>query len=177
MTEIAPADLLALMQGRRSVRAFRPDPVPEAVEHRLLQALIAAPSAGNVQPWVVVRVRGAGPRQALAAAAFGQGFIAEAPLVLVVGADLRAARESYAERGETLYALQDTAAAVQNLLLMAHACGLGACWIGAFDEAEVARLAGLEPGVRPVALIPVGVPAEQPLPPPRRAVEEVSHVR
>jgi nitroreductase len=169
--------LLELMASRRSVRHFRPDPLPADVETALQQAMLSAPSAGNVQPWWFLRVRTPELRQALARAALNQSFLAEAPLVVVACADLALARESYGGRGVELYALQDTAAAVQSLLLAAHAAGLGACWIGAFAEREGSRLLGIGPDVRPVALVPVGSPAEWPVSPGRRPVEEVSNVR
>ena len=76
-----------------------------------------------------------------------------------------------------LYCLQDVAAAVQNLLLLAHADGLGACWVGAFRERDVARVLTLPRHLRPVALVAVGVPAESPAPPQRRPPAEVTSRR
>jgi nitroreductase len=166
--------LLELMRARRSVRRLSADPIDETTERRLLEAARAAPSAGNAQPWAFVRVRDAALREAVARAAYGQRFVAEAPLLVVVCADLEQAERAYGTRGRELYCLQDTAAAAQNLLLCAHACGLGACWIGAFREAELAALLGLRPVLRPVALLAIGWPAEQPGPPGRRPLEEIS---
>jgi nitroreductase len=83
---------------------------------------VRAPSAGNVQPWHFYAVRDAHLRQALAAAAFGQSFVAQAPLVIVVCADADRSATRYGDRGRTLYCFQDTAAAITN---MPHRRGLG----------------------------------------------------
>ncbi|MCD5408798.1 nitroreductase family protein [Candidatus Bipolaricaulota bacterium] len=166
------------IKGRRSVRRFDPqqDVSPELV-NRLLEAARWAPSAGNAQPWRFVVVRSPELKEKLAQAALGQRFLAQAPVVIVVCADLARTRDAYGHRGETLYCLQDTAAAIQNIHLAATELGLGTCWVGAFDESEVARLLALPPGFRPVALVPVGYPAEAPAPRPRRPLSEVVEYR
>jgi len=162
-----------LIQSRRSIRAFHPDEVPEKLLTKILTAAIWAPTGGNVQPWHFYLVRSQLGREQLAAAALNQGFISQAPAVIVVCADLDLARRSYKQRGITLYCIQDTAAATQNMLLAAHALGLGACWVGAFAEDQVARLLALPPNHRPVALVAIGRPAERPAPPGRRRLLEV----
>lgn len=144
---------------RRSIRRFQDRPVKREQLEKLLEAARWAPSAGNLQPWVFVVVTAADARAALAAAAFGQRFVAEAPAVIGVAA-APPEDSPYGLRGRELYCLQDTAAAVQNVLLAAHAMGLGACWVGAFDDGAVARALDLRRGERPVALVPVGVPAQ-----------------
>jgi nitroreductase len=68
----------------------------------------------------------------------------------------------YGYRGKTLYCIQDTAAATQNILLTAYSLGLGTCWIGAFNEDEAKRALNAPEGIRPVAIIPVGYPDETP---------------
>jgi len=151
-------DVFEAVFKRRSVRSFKKAPVTAGQIERLLDAARWAPSAGNLQPWVFVVVTAARTREALAAAAYGQGFLAEAPVVIAV-ATKPPARTPYGERGAQLYCLQDTAAAVENILLAAHALGLGACWVGAFDDGAVAQALELGPDERPVALVPVGEPA------------------
>jgi nitroreductase len=145
---------------RRSIRKFTTDGVSRERLEKLLEAARWAPSAGNLQPWVFVAVTSADVRAALAAAAFGQEFVAEAPAVIaVVAAPPPDSR--YGRRGRDLYCLQDTAAAVQNILLTACEMGLGTCWVGAFDEEAAARALNLRANERPVALVPVGVPARE----------------
>jgi len=162
-----------LFRRRFSCRSFTADPVPRATIEGLLDAARWAPSGGNLQPWRFVVATAAGRRRELAAAALGQGFVAQAPVVIVVCAVPEESGRHYGDRGRHLYAVQDTAAAAENLLLAATRAGLGACWVGAFDEDRVRRVLGLAPGWRPVALIPVGRPAEVPGRRSRRPLGEV----
>jgi len=160
------------IRQRRSVRSFRPEEVPVELLTSLLQAACLAPSAGNLQPWRFYVVRAPNVKRALARAA-RQAFVAQAPVVIVVCAMLEQSASVYGDRGRYLYCLQDTAAALENLLLAAAATGLGACWVGAFVEEEASRALGLSGGIRPVALVPLGYAAENPPPVPRRALDEV----
>ena len=169
--------LLEALRARRSVRKFTGEPLPPGTEQKLITALRWAPSAGNAQPWHFVLVHDEDTKRRIPLAALSQQFIAEAPLVVVACVDEGRAYQAYGKRGVLLYSLQDVAAALQNLLLTAHALGLGACWIGAFDERAVAELLELPEHVRPVALVPVGVPAENPTAPSRRPADEVTSTR
>jgi nitroreductase len=177
MSQLPVEKLSQLLETRRSVRRFEPEALPPQTGQRLVSAAITAPTAGNVQPWHFVLVEARALRERLCEAALSQSQVAEAPLVVVVCVDLERTRRSYGRRGETLYALQDTAAATQNMLLMAHAMGLGSCWVGAFDERRAAQAIDLDPRFRPVALVPVGIPAEKPAGPGRRSVGEISEKR
>ena len=159
-------DILRIIRERRSIRAFQDRPLSEALLDELVEALRWAPSAGNLQSRFFYFVLEPGLRQRLAEAALAQEFVAEAPLVVVACADRRIARR-YGRRGTELYMLQDVATSLQNLLLVAHARGLGAVWVGAFEEERVRDLLEIPEPLRPVALVPVGYPAERPPAPPR----------
>jgi nitroreductase len=162
-----------LFTARFSCRSFRPHPVPRATLERLLEAARWAPSAGGLEPWRFVVVTDPSARGRLAAAAQRQGFVADAPAVFVVCAVPEESARRYGERGRSLYCLQDTAAATENLMLAAAAEGLGSCWVGAFDEVGAARALDLPAGWRPVALVPVGEPAGAPPRRTRRTLDEV----
>ncbi len=166
-------DVIAAILERRSIRKFKNDPVPRATVGRLIDAARWAPSAGNVQPWQFYVIYNEHKKTELAAAAFGQVFVREAPVVIVVCIRPEMSGARYRERGRNLYAIQDSAAAVQNILLAACGYGLGTCWVGAFDETLVIDALELPGGVWPVALIPVGYAAEDNRPPSRRPVEEI----
>lgn len=166
-------DMLEVIQSRRAVRRYAPDPVSDEQLEPLLEAMRWAPSAGNAQPWRVKVVRDAETKGKLAGAALGQRFVAEAPVALVIAVHLDEAHRAYGQRGVDLYCLQDTGTAVQNLMLAAHAAGLGTCWVGAFRESEVAAALGLPRHLRPVAIIPLGVPAEAPAAPRRKPLSEL----
>lgn len=167
-------DALDAIRERFSCRAYRSRSLSREQLSAVIDAARWAPSAGNLQPWRFVVVLAEEARSLLARAAFGQAFVAAAPAVVVVCAVPSDSARVYRTRGIELYCLQDTAAAIQNLLLAATAVGLGGCWVGAFDEVAVARALDLAPGWRPVAVVPVGYPAEQPRRRTRRPAEEVT---
>ena len=145
------------IQKRRSIRAYKTQDVPQEVVDKLIEAASYAPSAGNVQPWNFVVARKPETKKKLAQAAH-QDFIEEAPVVIVVCANEQRAEQGYGFRGKTLYCIQDTAAATQNILLTAHSLGLGTCWIGAFNEEQARKAVNAPEEIRPVAMIPVGYP-------------------
>lgn len=167
-------DVYEAIYGRRSIRSFEKKGVPMGLVERLLAAACQAPTAGNLQPWRFYVVRGSDLKEKLVGAALGQRFVAEAPVVIVVCADLNVASWGYGERGRSLYALQDTAAAIENLLLAAYTEGLGACWVGAFNESEASQALNLPAHLRPVALIPLGYPSRVGKKPSRQGVGEVT---
>ncbi len=153
-------DFWHVVNTRYSVRGFDPDvDVPPDQVERLLDAALQAPSAGNRQPWHFYVVRNLALRRGLASAAFGQTFVAQAPVVIVVCANAPQSAARYGTRGYELYCLQDTAAAAEHILLGAVAMGLGSCWVGAFDEGQAARLLRIPAHLRPVAILPLGKPA------------------
>lgn len=164
----------AIME-RRSIRAFQSDPVSEEIVKKLVELGNMAPSAGNLQAREFIVVRDGKRREALAAAALGQSFVSEAPVCIVVCANYQRITH-YGARGRDLYVYHDTGAAVQNMLLAAHAIGLGTVWVGAFKEDPVRRLLRLPEHVRPVALVPVGYPAEHPQMVSRRGLLDVLHM-
>jgi nitroreductase len=169
-------DVFEAIKGRRSIRKFKREPVEDEDMRKILDAGRFAPSAGNCQSSELVVVKEPSLRRRLATAALDQTFIAEAPVVIVVCANLPRTSRRYGRRGQELYCLQDTAAATQNILLAAYSLGYGTCWIGAFDEGAVAGVIQVPSGVRPVVIIPLGRPVENPSPPQRRPLDDVVHI-
>jgi nitroreductase len=141
---------------RQSCRNYMPDALKEGDLEQLMEALRWAPSAGNCQPWHFYVVTRQAKKDELALAAYGQSFIADAPVVFVICADADESAGVYGRRGKNLYCLQDTAAAAENLLLAVTALDYGSCWIGAFDEAEAASALRIPKSLRPVAIVHVG---------------------
>jgi nitroreductase len=166
-------EVFETIKTRRSVRAYLPENIPDKVIASVLEAAIWAPTAGNAQPWYFYVLRDEYLKQKLAEAALSQSFIALAPVVIIVCADLERAQSSYGKRGMELYCIQDSAAAVQNMLLCVHALGLGACWVGAFDERAASELLDLPRHHRPVAMVPIGRPGAVTRNPGRRPLHEV----
>lgn len=168
--------VLELIKKRRSIRSYKPDQIPEKVIDELVEALIWAPSAGNLQSRKFYFIFNEKIKKYLAEAALGQNFITNTPLVVVGCTDDKIAWR-YGERGKNLYSICDVAASIQNMMLAAEEEELGSCWIGAFDEEEVAKILNLPKNLRPIVIVPVGYPAEKPLPPGRvsksQAIKEI----
>lgn len=168
-------DVFESIKTRRSTRRYKPENVSEDQVEKLLEAAIMAPSGGNMQPWDFTIIRDENQKKALARAALGQSFIATAPVVIVVCANKPRTARRYGDRGAEFYSLQDTAAATQNILLAATAMGLAGCWVGAFNDDAVSNVLGLPKNIRPVVILPIGVPGESPRMPPRIPLKEILH--
>jgi nitroreductase len=169
-----PGCLGGLLARRRMIRRFRPEPVSEAAIERILDAATRAPSAGHTEPWSFVVVRSPETRRRLARAALDQAFVAEAPVVVVPCIEADRSRGRYGIRGDR-YGSIDVSFASMLLLLAVVEEGLGACFVGAFRDEEVARILALPASVQPLAVIPIGVPAERPPRLRRRPRRETIH--
>jgi nitroreductase len=165
-------DFSQVLRDRRSVRRYESRPVPKEIISKLIDAAESAPSAGNLRARKYVAVTRKETARALAIAAYGQSQVENAPLLIVVCADVDRSSSRYGDRG-SLYAIQDADAAIMCLLLAAHGMGIGACWNGAFDDQIVREALSLEEHILPVAIITVGWPAERPRTPSRRRMEEM----
>jgi nitroreductase len=168
-------DVFEAILNRRSIRAFKSDPIPADLLDKILEAARWAPSAGNCQARDFILVTDSEGKRDLCKATLGQDFIEKAPLDLVVCANEERSARRYGARGRDLYCVLDAAASVQNILLAVHALGLGACWIEAFNDAMVANVLNIPKGVRPIAIIPIGYPAEKPWATPRKRLEDLVH--
>jgi nitroreductase len=171
-------DIFETIRQRRCIRSYTEEEVTEEEIKTLLEAAIRAPSACNRQTWRFVIVRKPETIEAFYRAASystqHQTFIKKAPVVIVVCADLGPyKRTPYRERGESLFVLQDTSAAIENLLLAACALNLGACWVGLIDEEIIKQTLHVPEGIRPVALIPIGHTKSKAKPTKRKPLEDV----
>jgi len=165
-------EFVEVLTHRRSVRAYKPQPVEENKLKQLFEAANMAPSAGNLQAYNVQVVRDQAKKDALAKAAHGQGFIAQAPVCLVFSADPKRSATKYGKRGTELYSVQDATIAGAFAMLAAVNLGLATVWVGDFDEKKVQQVLGLK-SAHPVAMFSLGYAAEQPEASPRRAIEEI----
>jgi len=95
-------------------------------------------------------------------------------VVIVVSVDPRPCSARYGDRGERLYAIQDTSAAIEHLLLATVDRGLASCWIGAFDTDAVRDALGIQFPIEPIAILPIGYSAESAGRPARRPLAEVT---
>ena len=169
-------EILKAVKERRSIRNFQTKEVPDDAVDKLIEAIIWAPSAGNLQSRKFYFIKDTVLKQQLAQAAFGQNFIAEAPLTIVACTDNKISKR-YGDRGTHLYSIQDASASIMNLMLVAHELGLGTVWVGAFDEWRVFEILQMPDNLRPVAIIPVGYPAKIPSAPRRVSKNEAVKIR
>lgn len=179
-------DLMELLETRRSVRRFKPDPVPDDLIRRCVEAARIAPSAENAQPWRFLAVRDPEVREKLAQAAFGgiyrfTRWASEAPVLLAISARLDfLANRIGAHLQGTQYYLLDLGIAGEHLMLRAVELGLAGCWIGWFDAKRAHKALGLPRNLRLTALMALGYPdASAPPKPPkkRRTMEEILEFR
>jgi len=157
---------------RRSVRGYSGVPVDPEALNRILRAASRAPSAGNLQAYRIFVVEAPAKRKALAEAAEGQEFVAQAPVDLVFFAEPTRSAGKYGPRGASLYAVQDATIAAAFAMLAATDEGLSSVWVGAFDEPAVQVICGGTP-LRPVAIVPMGHGTEVPPETPRRDLREL----
>lgn len=196
-------NVLEAIKARRSIRKFKPDPVPDELINELLEAARLAPSGSNLQPWRFVVVKSAEAREKLNSAT-PLTFVSKAPVVLVCCVDktvlnnveLRARElkeagaflgtelenvklDGYAKRrpqDETTmmaYLGLNAAIAIDHITLRAVDLGLGSCWVMMFDQQKAKEALQLEDNYNVVALLPVGYPDQNPAPRPRILLDEI----
>jgi nitroreductase len=146
-------DALEAIRNRRSIRRYLKKTVPDDQLMKVLEAGRWAPSAHNSQPRKFIVVRDEKTRRELAQAATYGSFLAEAPVAIAVVIDSSSSN----------HPVEDGAAATQNMLLAAHAVGLGSCWIGAYGsgyEAKAKQILGIPDDKRLQSLISLGYGAD-----------------
>ncbi len=169
-------EFFEVLKKRHSVRNYLDKPVEEEKLTRILEAANSAPSAGNRQAYEIFLIKYPEKRKQLAnTSLIGQNFIAEAPVILVFCSNPSRSSSRYSKRGEQLYSLQDANIAASYAQLSATALGLSTVWVGAFDDKEVLKVLGNPEGLIPVAILPVGYPAEKPHTTSRRKLEDLVH--
>lgn len=168
-------DFFEVVKVRRSIRSFSDAEVEAYKLQQILEAANQSPSAGNLQAYEIYLVTQLHRRRELARAALQQDFLATAPIVLVFAAHPARSEPRYKERGVRLYALQDATIACCFAMLAVTALGLATVWVGAFSEDAVRKVIGASPGIVPVAMLPVGYAAEEPVATSRRSLDQLVH--
>ena len=165
------------IKGRRSVRSYRPDPIPEETVHALLEVVRWSPSWANTQCWEVIVVRDAEVKKLLAETLSSTNparkGIMQAPITLALVAIEGKAGffkgEAATDKGD--WYMFDCGIAIQNLCLAAHAEGLGTVIVGAFDAAKAAEVLQVPSDRAVVAMTPLGFAETTPSPPKRKEME------
>lgn len=148
---------MEVIKRRRSIRGYRPDPVPEDILNQILKAARLAPSGGNRQPWHFIIVKDPETKRRLGMSSWA----VEAPIVLI---------------GCTEGSAIDISIAFEHIVLAATNFGLGTCWMGRWGyDAEIKKALRIPEHIRVLAVTPVGYPAEEPEPKPRKSLSEITH--
>mgnify|MGYP000061758137 FL=1 len=156
---------------RRSIRKYTDEDVTDEQIDKILQAAYWAPRVNERWVFIVVRDKNVHDILSKPAPDRVQEHIANAKVNIVVCIDLREA----GPRDRELYAMQEASGAIENMLLTIHDLGLGACWNADFDEEKVKEALNIPDGVKVIAIISIGHPAEQGKGIRRKKLEEVVH--
>jgi len=184
--------VMEAIKKRRSIRKFKPDPVPEEVISLMLEAARLAPSGSNRQPWRFQVITDRTLREKIFnEATFGARHILEAPLMIVCGSELltyvkgnplappgseylMAENEEWENIKPFIPDAQmNTAIAVEHMVLAATATGLGTCWVQRIRPGQLAKILEWPRHIVVFALLLMGYPLEEPVPKPRLALEEI----
>ncbi len=197
-------DVREAIEKRRSIRKFKPDPIPEEKIRLLLESARLAPSGTNTQPWRFIIVKDNDTKKKLQEAAHNQRHIKSAPVIIVCCADLKAFKE-FPERVDELIesgalpertrevfipylkngmstvtkdalmiaAAANVAIAVEHIVLQAVEIGLGTCWVRWYEDNKVKEILDIPDHVEVMALLPVGIPDEDPAPRPRLSLDKI----
>lgn len=184
-------DVFTAMKERRSCRRFSPEAVDERLIEQILEAGNWAPSPANQQPWEFIVIRSAAIKDKV----FEEGelckrklfersgwkwldsyridFVKEAPVIIaVIGDPKKSGADMFLDEGTGRGYLEACSAVVQNMLLAAHALGLGSLWFTVFEGGSLRKTLGLDPGKDPIALVCIGKAAGGPAPAKRKDFRE-----
>lgn len=159
------------IKTRKSVRKYKPQPIPEDHLKQIMTAAQLAPSAGNKQPWRFILVKDPETKMKLGTIARNQTWISDAGVIVAALAMDKKSPEVY-ER----WAEKDVMTAVEHMVLAAWELGYGTCWIGAFNEDQVKELLKVPKEMAVINLLPIGVPDQIPEPRGRKSLEELFHL-
>ena len=162
-------DFTTLVESRYSVRSYKTDPIEESKLEKVLQAMRLAPTATHRQAFQFLVVHTKGREEELKRI-YRSDWFTQAPLV-VCACGIPA--ENWVRMDGKNYNDVDVAIAMDHLILAATNEGLGTCWIGAFDAQAAKEVLGLPEGVEPIALTPLGYPADEPRSKKRKALSEL----
>ena len=179
-------DILTAIKERRSCRNFSDEPIERETLEKILDAATWAPSPLNAQPWSFVVIAGSKVKNNIFAEAersreeaiqksgwgwlgkYSVEFLLSAPVIIAVAGDpKKSGVDQFMEGGAKAYE-HACAAAVQNMMLTAHAFGIGSVWFTLFDREKLRGILDLGPDKVPLALVCLGKAAADPAPTPRK---------
>lgn len=151
------------IRSRRSIRRYKDKQIPKDKLLTILEMARLAPSASNRQPWEFIIVQDKDTREKIAKGCKYGSFLSQCSAIIIGCGDVRVSSKWYA---------LDTFISMEHIALAAIEEGLGTCWIGAFDEAELIELLKIPKNLKVVALMALGVPDENPKPRSRKVLTD-----
>jgi len=159
---LSKTECFEVIKHRRSIRKYKPTPVPEELLNRILEAARIAPSATNRQPWHFIIVKNPEVKRKLDIPRWAK----EAPIIIVGCADPRISPRTH---------IIDTSIAFQHIILAATSLGLGSCWIGKLGaDQKIKEVLNIPPHIKVIAVTPIGFAAEKPPPKGRKHIGEIT---
>jgi nitroreductase len=157
-------DFDEVVKRRKMIREYDLDrqQIPDKILTKLIKNAYKAPSAGHTQVQEFIIVKDASTKKKLRKAAVNQEYVQNAPLLIVVCSNISRSVGRYGIRGREFYSIIDGAFASMIILLSAVNEGIGACFVGAFEDNKVSEILELPKDVRPIGIICIGYPAERP---------------
>lgn len=153
--------VLDKFKNRRSIRKFSTKPISWETIADIIEAGLNAPCAGNIQNYKILIIQNQEDKNEIAKIAFQQYWLAQAPVLLIVVRDNDRLIQLYPQEGE-IYAIQNCAALIENMLMYTHFCDLGACWVEAYDNEVLKEFLKIPTHMLIDAIIPIGYPLENP---------------
>ena len=169
-------DVFEAFRNRRSVRKYLDIPVEWDKVGSILEAGRLAPSSGNLQAWKFIVIRDLTKRKQVAEASAQQYWMEQAPVHIIIVGVFNKHQRFFGDRGKDLYVIQDCAMAAMQMMLAAHALGLGSCFVTAINEETMGEIILIRGGARPMGVLTIGYPAEAPKMPLRYRLENIAYL-
>lgn len=166
-------DFEEVIRKRHSIKIYQKKDVPDEIINKIIELSNLSPSAGNLQARSIVIIRTEEKKIEIVNATKGQDWILKAPVILIIFANLKESEFRYDARGRNLYALQDATIFAAHLQLIATYFGLATRWVGQFYESKVNKVIGISKEKKPIAIITLGYPLEEPKIKPRKTIKEL----
>ena len=156
-------DFEDVLKKRKMVRKFRQNkPISDKITSKLIRNAHRAPSAGHTQVQEFIIVKDPSIKKKLRNGAVDQEYVEDAPVLIIVCSNTSRSVGRYGVRGRDFYSIVDGAFASMLILLTAVNEGIGACFVGAFDDIKVSKILEIPKQVRPIGILCVGYPDEEP---------------
>jgi nitroreductase len=165
-------DTLEAIRTRRSIRKYKSELVPDDSIEKILEAGRWAPSGSNLQPWRFVVIKNHTVLDMIRKVS--PGYLGATPMAIAICSDKATAHARGGRLGRDYLTIADCSMAAENMLLAAHALGLGGCPMKSFSTTAIKEILELPEGIEPELILMIGYPDETPKPPPKHPLEKIA---